>query len=130
MSEHYDLDAAEKYMRANVATANEERSELVRMGQADSQFIAAQRCFDEARVQTVLGMLRAANMGLDRNAILAAAGYATGSTWASVLEGCIGARERGLVNGWVQNALTQAIGEQAAGKTMRSVIEPMVAGHA
>lgn len=127
---HYDLEAAEADIRANVASAKIEGQKMVDSGQADATFIAAQREFDEARIQFVLAGLRLENMGIDRNETLSAAGQAIGQIWANALAAAVGARERSIVNGWLQIALQTAIGKDAATKTIENVVKPLASGQA
>jgi hypothetical protein len=125
MNGHFDLSAAEATMRANVASAAAESQAMVDAGKADPQFLAAQREFDEARIQFTLACMRAENAGVGRNEILSAAGFTLGTLWGSVLRGCVGARERAMVNGWVQMAMRQIIGQAPADKTIEAVFSPM-----
>lgn len=128
--QHYDIAAAEAEIRLNIRQAQAEGQKMVDAGQADATFIAAQREFDEARIQFVLAGMRLENMGIDRNEMLSAAGQAIGQTWANALSAALGARERGIVNGWIQIALQTAIGKDAATKTIENVVRPMQSGEA
>lgn len=127
---HFDITAAEATLRANIAHATAEGQKLVDAGQAPASFIAAQREFDEARLQFVLAGLRLENSGADRNEIFSAAGQALGQMWGNTLSASLGARERAIINGWIQVALQAAIGKDAATKTIENVIKPMESGRA
>lgn len=119
----YDLDAAEAQMRADIAQAKAEGMQLVQEG-GDADFLRAQRLFDEARIQFTLSLLRCENAGIDRNRLLAGGAHSIGSMWASLLLGAVGERERGLVNGWVQQSLMQHLGESAGAETISSMFKP------
>lgn len=125
MNSHYDIAAAEAAMRHDIAMAAEHGEQLVAEGVTDASFLRAQRYFDEARIQFVLACLAAENAGVDRNELLSAAGFSIGSVWGSVLRTGIGARERAIINGWVQQALALSIGMPAAQKTVESTFKPM-----
>ncbi len=127
---HYDLTAAEADIRASIEAAKAEGQKMVDVGQADRTFIQAQREFDEARIQFVLAGMRSENAGISREEMLSAAGQTIGQMWANALQAALGARERAVLNGWVQIALQGAIGAQAAGKTINTVIEPLQSGNA
>lgn len=127
---HFDLASAETRMRADIAEATAQGEAAVAAGALDAQLFRAGLQFDEARLQFTLACMRAENEGTDRNNVIAAAGFALGSAWASMLAGCVGSRERALMNGWVSNALAAQIGPGAASKTIESVIEPIVSGNA
>lgn len=122
----YDLAAAEQQMRAQSAQAVIEGDKLIASGNADREFVHAQRRFDEARIQFTLAIMGAENAGVDRNVYLGAAGFALGQQWGAVLLGCVGARERSVTNGWLQQGLAAMIGDQQATKTIETVIKPMV----
>ncbi len=128
--QHYDLADAETKMRASIATALEEADHLIKKGDIDGAFVKAMRYFDEARIQFSLGGMKATNEGVDRNEMLAAAGYTLGSIMGSVLLMTVGARERDIIKGWMQQALAQNIGAQAAAKTMNTILKPMAGGRA
>jgi hypothetical protein len=128
--QHFDITAAEATLRANIAHATAEGKKLVDAGQAPASFIAAQREFDEARLQFVLAGLRLENAGADRNEVFSAAGQALGQMWGNILSASLGARERATINGWIQIALSQMIGKDAATKTVMSAIKPMESGRA
>lgn len=125
---HYDLEKAESDIRANIAMA--EGQKMVDTGQADATFIRAQREFDEARIQFVLAGMRLENAGIGRNEMLSAAGQAIGQIWGNALGAALGARERAIVNGWIQIALGTAIGKDAATKTIENVVKPLASGQA
>jgi len=126
---HWDIPSIEAKMRADLATIKAMGDQAVKDG-SDPQFIAAQREFDEARLQYALACMKAENRGIGRNELLSGAGYTLGTIWASMLSSCVGARERAVFNGWVQHGLMQGIGVSAAKKTMESVFKPQEAGHA
>lgn len=115
----YDLAAAEAKMRADV----EALRAMQPTGASDPAFVQAQREFDETRIQFTLACMRSENLG--RTETLAAAGFAIGQMWTSALQGTVGVRERGIVNGWVCNALMATFGQAAMEKTMESVFSPM-----
>lgn len=127
---HFDLAAAEATMRANIAQTVIGRHAMAEKNPADATFLAAQAEFDEARVQFALACMRSENAGLGRNETLSAAGYAIGSMWVNGLQGALGARERSIVNGWVQQAMIGAFGLETTEKTINSVFKPLEAGNA
>lgn len=116
MPDHFDLAAAEANIRSAIAASIVQADMLIAEGKVDRNLVLAQ--------------LRAANAGYDRDRILSASGYSLGMLWTSGLEGCVGARERGMFNSWLQRGLADGIGAQAAAKTMGTVLTPMEAGHA
>lgn len=122
MTANYNLAAAEATMRANIALAMVERRAMAADHPEEIAFLNAQSEFDEARIQFTLAGMRAENAGLGRNETLSAAGYAIGSMWASGLQFAVGARERAVLNGWLQQALVAYMGQQAATKTVDSVL--------
>lgn len=130
MPVHYDIEAAEREIRANIAKTQAERVAAANNGKLPMTEAVALNEFDEARVQFVLAGMRCENAGIDRNDMLACAGYAVGSAWANALHAALGARERHLVNTSVERALVDNIGETAAAKTINSVLRPMEAGNA
>lgn len=130
MPDHFDLAAAEANIRSAIAASIVQADMLIAEGKVDRNLVLIQREFDECRLQFVLAQLRAANAGYDRDRILSASGYSLGMLWTSGLEGCVGARERGMFNSWLQRGLADGIGAQAAAKTMGTVLTPMEAGHA
>lgn len=127
---HYDLTAIEAQLREQAAEANEVGKQMVDLGEASATLLQAQREFDEARIQFVLAGMRCENAGLDRKDQLAGAGFAIGQVWGNVLSGCVGAHDRAVVNGWLQQALASTIGIAATAKTIDTVLKPMEAGHA
>ena len=130
MPDHFDLAAAEASMRADTAAAAAHGQRMAELGEADGEFLACQREFDEARIQFLLACLRAENAGIDRNLILSSAGHAVGSIWGGALHGAIGARERAVLNGWVRLSLHGALRDGAADKTIETVLRPMESGSA
>lgn len=120
----FDIEAAEKHMRDDASLAAAEGNRIIASGEGDADFLRAQRQFDEARIQFVLACMRAENAGIGRNELLAAGGHAIGLIWGSLLMGCVGVREREIVNGWLQRSLGQMISPGAATKTLMSVFEP------
>lgn len=127
---HFDLAAAEQQIRATIAASAEASDQLVAEGKVDPELAAAQKEFDESRLQFTLALLRAENAGIDRNKMLASAGFALGQIWSSTLMGTVGTSERGVLNGWVYQALAQSLGAEPAMKTMEAVLRPMEAGNA
>lgn len=127
---HYDLAAAEATMRADVEKTVEAGRRLVQNGTVDPNMLTAQQQFDEPRIQFVLSGMKCENAGIGRKDMLSAAGFAIGSIWAGALSATTSAEERAVLNGWLQQALAQAIGVQPAAKTIESVISPMESGQA
>lgn len=117
-------------MRADIAEVTAHGKRLIENGEGDAQFIAAQREFDEARLQFLLAAMRAENAGIGRNELLSGAGYTLGQVWASMLQSCVGVRERSVLNGWIHQALAQTIGAEATKKTLESVFKSEEVGHA
>lgn len=106
----YDLKVAEDQMRRDAALAGAAGIEMVKADQAEADFLRAQRMFDEARIQFLLACMRAENEGIDRNVFLSAAGHTIGAIWTSALSGCVGIRERSVVNGWARKSFASALG--------------------
>lgn len=82
---HFDLAGMEKAFREGVARQHAEGDAAVRAGIADEQFIHAQRCFDEARVQFALAGAKAVNTTNSDGKVAAAAGAALGMMLGSLL---------------------------------------------
>lgn len=127
---HWNLEQAEAQMRADLVAITEAGEKMIADGKMEREFFMAQREFDEARLQYAIACMRAENKGIGRNETLSGAGYTLGTIWASMLQSCVGARERAVLNGWIQQALITAIGPGPAKKTIETVLRPMEAGHA
>lgn len=119
----YDLQAVEERMRKDIALAGAAGIEMIQGNQTEAEFLRAQRMFDEARIQFLLACMRAENEGIDRNMILSAAGHAIGSIWTSALSGCVGERERAVVNGWARKSFAQVLGLDPNDKVLMSVFQ-------
>lgn len=122
---HFDIAAVEATIRASIAEATAAGQLMVDRGEVDPGLFASQSMFDEARVQFTIAMMKCENAGLDRNEMLSAAGFALGSMWSNALLSTIGSRERAVINGWLQQALANAIGDQDAFKTLDAVLRPV-----
>lgn len=87
MPKKYDLEKFEADIRASFEQVREATKERQETGlDVDLDFSAAQRAFDEARIQFSLAPLRLANDGInDQRIIAAGAGIALGLTIASIL---------------------------------------------
>lgn len=118
----YDLTGAEREIRASLEATNKARSDMVIAGTLDLALANALKEFDEARVQFTLAGMRLDNEGVDRHNNLAAAGFSLGSAWGNALHFALGARERMILNSWVQQGLISQIGPDAAAKTIAAVI--------
>lgn len=108
---HYDLIAAEAQMRADAKAARDVGEAMIEAG-GDRSFLEAQRGFDEARIQFTLSGMRLENQGMGRNETLCANAAAIGLVWASLLMGCVGNRERQMVNMWVQKSITETLADK------------------
>lgn len=130
---HWNIEEAEAKMRADIIAARAHGEAMVVEGTAEPGFLAAQREFDEARIQFILAGMRCDNAGLDRNEYLAAAASTIGLMWGSTILSCIGNRERAVVNGWTQKALAETISPPPAGEPGHAIVSfmaPMEAGTA
>lgn len=130
---HFDLQAIEATMRSQTEDARSQVEAMARKsGISPEMLIAmrAQREFDEARIQFNLAMMRIVNGGGRRILVLAAAGHTLGQLWADLLASTTSASERAIVNTSVRQPMVDAIGEQAAGKTLAAVLGPMKSGNA
>lgn len=125
---HYDIEAVERGFRAELASIKEQGEAAIAAGKADAAFINAQRCFDEARVQFVLGGMKATNDGIPRDEMLGAAAMALGLMHAGLIKVCIGNRERAQVQRFYQQSLLDAF-EPPGEKQTEVAAEPMTAGH-
>jgi hypothetical protein len=126
---YYDLTSIEAGFRAELASIKEQGEAAIAAGRAEPHFINAQRCFDEARVQFVLGGMKATNDGIPRDEMLGAAAMALGLMHAGLLKVCIGNRERDQVKRFYEQSLIDALQAPAPGDSEVQA-NPMQAGHA
>lgn len=130
---HYDLSAIEATMRSQTEDARSQVEAMARKSDISPEMLIAmraQREFDEVRIQFNLAMMRIVNGGGRRILVLAAAGHTLGQLWADLLASTTSASERAIVNTSVRQPMVDAIGEQAAGKTLAAVLGPMKSGNA
>lgn len=127
---HWDIAAAETKMRADLEEAVRQGDRMIAAGEGDASFIHTIRHLDEARLQFVLGAMKAENEGHEHKEILAAAGYTIGTLWGTMNAMCVGAVQRQLLRDSIQTAFAQSIGAEPAAKAVHTVLKPMMAGHA
>ncbi len=125
---HYDIATIEAGFRAELASIKEQGDAAIAAGKADPAFINAQRCFDEARMQFVLGGMKATNDGIPRDEMLGAAAMALGLMHAGLIKVCIGNREREQVKRFYSQSLLDAF-EPPGQEQTEVAAEPMTAGH-
>lgn len=83
----YDVEKAERDMRALIQHVTEEADKAVAEGRADEMFLRTQRFFNEARILFGMAPLHAANAGANQSLIAEAAGNALGHMYAGIMGG-------------------------------------------
>lgn len=130
---HFDLPTIEAAMRSQTDDARAQVEAMAQKSDISPEMLIAmraQREFDEARIQFNLAMMRIVNGGGRRMLVLAAAGHTLGQLWADLLASTTSASERAIVNTSVKQPMDDAIGENAAGKTLAAVLQPMAGSRA
>jgi hypothetical protein len=107
---HFDLTTARAQMAAQIAEDTQLDPERIKDG-TDAQFVAANRRFDEHRIDFIIETMRCENDGLGRDQALAAGARCLGELLGMLTVSCVGARERQLVH----SNFTRALGETIQG---------------
>jgi len=127
---HYDLAQAEAAMRKGIEETVRAGDEAIAEGRAEAAFIAAQRKFDESRIQFVLAGMAAVNDGISRDEMFTAGGMALGLMMGGLMNVCIGNRERNQVDHAFRQAFADCVAQNAASKQTEVKMDPMPAGRA
>lgn len=127
---HYDLEQAEKTMRESARLVQEEADRAVARGDAEEDFVLAQRFFDDQKIQFGLTFLRAQNEGHSMLAIACGLGAQLGTFIGSVATG-LNDEERSKFFEWLDRAATDTMqGQIDDGFRVDATIDPIQSGSA
>jgi hypothetical protein len=130
---HFDLEQAERQMRSALQKVTETADAAVARGDAEQDFILAQRSFDEPRMQFMLSALRHENEGAQHRTIMMAAAAQLGTLMGSLFNACEGDQEEVDFLDWVERAFADTTTGGVGGSdgiTATTDISPMPSGRA
>jgi hypothetical protein len=113
---HYDVEAFEKQCREMIAAQFKLGDEAVAAGDAEPDFIAAQKEFADARISFAVACLKAQNNGVPREVVMVAAGAALGMMHGSLMAGIGNPLLVAEVNGWIARASDDVRERQQTGE--------------
>lgn len=130
---HYDVEAFEQQCRALIEAQFKQADEAVAAGDAEGDFIEAQKQFVDARVAFTLACLKAQNLGIEREVVLFAAGASLGMMHGSLLGSISNPLVVAAVNDWIYRASDDVQSRQQSGEGTgvdTVAASPMEGGHA
>jgi len=113
---HYDVEAFEKQCRDLIAAQFKRGDEAVAAGEADANFIEAQKQFADARVSFAVACLKAQNLGVEREVVMFAAGASLGMMHGSLMSSISNLLLVQEVNGWVVRASEDVLSRTQSGE--------------